>query len=206
MPIVNGYATRDDLKKQAGLDLDDIEFDDHIDKAVSAASRGIDMYTNRHFYQVSEPRLFVPDNERLVTFGTFGDLVSVSELATDEGGDGTFETVWAAADYQLHPANPSQAPEPRPYRFLTAVGTKTFPVRWTAASSSYRARITGTWGWPAVPAAIVEACLIQAHRLFKRRESPEGVAGLNMFGTVTMGRLDPDVGRLVKPYRIRTVG
>ena len=51
------------------------------------------------------------------------------------------------------------------------------------------------------------ATLIQAARLFKRKESPEGVLGGNDFGIVRVGtRVDPDVEMLLAPYRYLRVG
>jgi hypothetical protein len=45
-------------------------------------------------------------------------------------------------------------------------------------------RITAKWGWPEIPPTIMLATLIQASRLFARRQAPFGVAG------------NPDVGQL----------
>jgi hypothetical protein len=53
-----------------------------------------------------------------------------------------------------------------------------------------------------VPIAITQACVVQASRLFKRLDSPLGVAGFGDLGVVRVGRaLDPDVEQLVSPYR-----
>lgn len=208
MPVVNGYITRDELKAQVGLDVGDTEFDDLIDKAINAASRGIDNHTKRFFYQVAEERRFESIGPRLVEFGTFSDLTDETPitLSTDEDGDGTFE-VWDPTEYELQPVRQRAAPEVRPWRRVLAISSRTFPRVYTQESSSYRVKIDGTWGWPvAVPDAVIEATMIQAHRLFKRREAPEGLIGLNMFGTVRMGKLDPDVRKLVRPYKITVVG
>jgi hypothetical protein len=45
---------------------------------------------------------------------------------------------------------------------------------------------------------IREATLIQALRLYKRKDSPEGVLGSAEWGTVRVSRLDPDVAKLVE--------
>lgn len=204
MPIVNGYATRDELKEWVRLDPTDSDFDDLLDKAINASSRGIDKWTRRHYYQVDEPRRFAAIDACRVWFGSFNDLVSVTALATDDDGDGVFETVWTAADYELQPVNPNAAPEPKPYRRVKAVGDLSFPV--ARRGRRHRVELDGMWGWPAIPDAIIEGTLLQSARLFKRREAPEGVVGLNMFGTVRMGQIDGDVKKLVKPYRLRAVG
>jgi hypothetical protein len=45
--------------------------------------------------------------------------------------------------------------------------------------------------------------VIQAARIFKRNDSPLGVAGFGDMGVLRVGRsLDPDVQQLVDPYRL----
>ena len=63
-------------------------------------------------------------------------------------------------------------------------------------------RVTGVFGWPSVPKAIEVATIIQSTRIFKRYDSPLGVAGFGDFGAVRVSRfLDPDVEQLVMPYK-----
>ncbi len=63
-------------------------------------------------------------------------------------------------------------------------------------------KVTGQFGWPAVPAPISEATTLLASRLFKRaREAPLGVFGLGVDGTtVRISRTDPDVAAMIAPY------
>jgi hypothetical protein len=61
-----------------------------------------------------------------------------------------------------------------------------------------RVRVTAKWGWPAVPDTVVQATLIQASRLYRRKDSPEGVLGSAEWGTVRLGRVDPDVYALIQ--------
>lgn len=53
--------------------------------------------------------------------------------------------------------------------------------------------VTAVWGWPELPDDIVMAAQMQAHRYYKRRGSPEGMAGSAEWGVVRIPRLDPDV-------------
>ena len=54
-----------------------------------------------------------------------------------------------------------------------------------------------------VEAAVKQATVIQSSRLFKRLDSPLGVAGFGDLGAIRVGRyLDPDVEQLLMPYRI----
>ena len=53
-----------------------------------------------------------------------------------------------------------------------------------------------------IPIAITQACVIQASRIFKRLDSPLGVAGFGELGAISVTRdIDPDVAQLVGPYR-----
>lgn len=60
--------------------------------------------------------------------------------------------------------------------------------------------ITARWGWPTVPFDIVQANLIQGARLYRRKDSPEGTAGVSEWGVVRVPAMDPDVRNLIKYY------
>jgi hypothetical protein len=61
--------------------------------------------------------------------------------------------------------------------------------------------VTGVFGFASVPIAIKQATILAALRAYKRYESPTGVLGFSDMGVVRIGRLDPDVQRLIDPYR-----
>lgn len=56
-------------------------------------------------------------------------------------------------------------------------------------------KIDGTWGWPVVPEAVIQATIIVAHGIIARRNSPGGLAGGGDFGMVEQvpGYVDPTV-------------
>lgn len=60
--------------------------------------------------------------------------------------------------------------------------------------------ITARWGWPAVPDPISHAALLLSSRLFKRKDSPEGVLGNSEWGAIRVSRVDPDVMAMISPY------
>lgn len=68
--------------------------------------------------------------------------------------------------------------------------------------SSYGANglldITAVWGWPEVPPDIVWAHQMQAHRYYRRKGSPEGIAGSAEWGLTRIPALDPDVLAILK--------
>jgi len=193
------YITLDDLELHLGLPAGG-EFDTKLLNVIASVSRWADAYCQRHFYQdgttiAPVARLFdARDPCRLelgdtpVTIGgvtVLSDLIEVTELATDDDADGTFETVWAPSEFQLLPLNSVPAQE------IGAIGRR-FPSRCNERAGLVR--VTGVWGWTAVPDTVRQACLIQCARIFKRKDSPEGVSGFDQFGVIRVsGRLDPDV-------------
>lgn len=199
------YAPVDALKSRLADTATTDDFEYHA--ACFAASRAVESHCDRIFYRTaSAARTFESCGLYELELGPFNDLVSVTSLKTDASGDGTFETTWDAADYQLLPVNPAAAPETRPYTKIKAIGSKTFPWTYTTyrLSRNDRIQITGVWGWPAVPYAVKQATLIVASELFKLREAPFGVAGFGEFGVVRV-RENPMVNKLLMPYKLTPV-
>lgn len=203
MAVDDGYCSLVELKERMVIEdnIDDLV----IISAIAASSRWIDEYCQRSFNQTAAPaqaRVFDTPDARLLRLREFGDLVSVTTLKTDDNADGVFETTWAASDYQLLPLTAPTRPDPHPYTMICSAGTRSFP-RSGCSGRVGLIEITGVWGWPAVPAAVHEACLIQAGQVFKRRNSPEGVTGWQSdFGPIRVSvRDDPHVIALLAPYR-----
>lgn len=174
--------------------------------AINAASRSIDEYCDRRFWldPVAVARTYIPDGLYEVTVDDIGNTTDLA-IAVDNDGDGVFEIVWSAGDYQLLPYNaPTASPEPEPWNCIRAVGSHTFPLIY---AGSYlrrvdRVQVTARWGWPAVPDNVSQACLIKAARLFHRKNSPQGVIAFDEFGAVRLGRgEDSDVMQLLAAYR-----
>jgi hypothetical protein len=192
--ITNGYATLIEVKNSLRI-TDGID-DSMLELAIESASRMIDGYTARTFSNAgSAVRNFAAtDDLNLI----IDDAISISEVAsTDEIGD-TY-TVWKVTDYQLEPVNSRSDGLYMPYTGIRAINDYAWPV----VDQQALCRITGVWGWPAVPTAIKQATIIQASRLFKRLDSPLGVAGFGDLGAIRVGRyLDPDVEQLAMPFRI----
>lgn len=210
MAITNGYATLNELKSRLGIG--DTDEDSEIEAAVEAASRFIDQHCRRRFYVDDDvsARTYYADSEP--TFDARGcrrSVVQVHDISTttglvvktDTSDDGTFDTTWDAADYQLEPLNGVvDGVEGWPYTRLVAVKSREFPS-WGERA---RVEITAKWGWTAVPTEVAEACRIQAARLYRRKHSPDGIAGGFDFGTVRVSsRVDPDVEQLLMPF-VRT--
>ena len=192
--MANEYADLATLKLHLGIDPTDTTRDDLLNQALAAASRGIDKSCGRRFYldgaasaRTYNPRgRVLPDGceERLLV----DDIGSATGLVVETGSGGSYT---ATTDYETAPDNALARGRPVTALVLTA-GT------W--GSGSARVRVTARWGWPAVPDEIEQATVIQASRLYKRKDSPEGVTGSAEWGVVRLSRRDPDVWALIEHY------
>lgn len=195
MAITNGYTTLNDVK--SALNLDDSAENGAIELAIATASRQIDDYCGRFFYQSGTSgtpavRYYSPQNFYQVTVD---DFVSLTEVATDDNFDQTYNTIWTATDSMFEPVNNPARGWPR--NRVLAVGSYVFP-----AHLPQSLRLTGIFGWSAVPYEVKTAAKIQASRLFLRNQSPFGIAGNTDIGTVRLAaKLDADVEALLRPLR-----
>lgn len=195
MAITNGYATLAETK--AALRISDAIDDTLLEMAIESASRLIDGYASRNFYSSgTATRYYVADNEFVVQVDDLAN--GTVTVRSSEQGNGLFDVTWDTDDYQLEPLNAVLDGQAWPFTSIRAIGDYLWPIEGGEAL----VQITGTWGWPAVPIAIKQACIIQASRIYKRLDSPLGVAGFGDLGAIRVSRnLDPDVEQLVMPYK-----
>lgn len=195
MAVTNGYTTLAELKSALRIPASDSIDDTLLEKAINSASRLIDGYAQRSFYNGgTATRVYAPQDSYITQFD---DLQSLTTLETSSDGDG-FDTTWTSSDYQLEPLNGISDGLSTPYTRVRAIGDYTF----LTLNEEATVRVTGVWGWASVPDAISQACVIQSERIFKRLDSPLGVAGFGDLGVVRVtSRLDSDVAQLVEPYR-----
>jgi len=108
------------------------------------------------------------------------DLVSLTSCLVDLDGDGTPETTYTSGtDFQLWPLNAARGPEPRPY---VALVVPPWPQSQLPFPPYRLVRITGTWGWPAVPPAINRA---NAHlTAILRMEGPRSSRSISADGEI----------------------
>jgi hypothetical protein len=193
--LTNAYCTLAELK--ASLAITDSVDDVPLEAAITATSRMIDDYTGRFFYQngtTQSPvaRYYTPLDPWTMNMD---DSVSITQVATDDNFNQTWNTVWSTSDYMLEPVNNPQ--RGWPVNRILAIGRYVWPYYLPQSC-----KITGVWGWTAVPSEINMATLIQAARLFTRRQSPFGIAGSPDLGTVRLAaKLDADVETLLRPFR-----
>lgn len=189
-----------DLKTHLGIS--DSTDDTTIATAVAAANAAVVSWCGRTFDTTTSAsasaRTFRPRSHTLTItddFHTTDGLI----VKTDEGDDGTYEsTLTLNTDYIVEPINGREDGIAVPYRRIRATSwlfapSHTFP----------NVQVTAAWGWASVPDPVKQATLVKAARLFKRKNSPEGVlGGFADFGAVRItNREDPDVMMLLAPYR-----
>ncbi|MFM9811605.1 phage gp6-like head-tail connector protein [Streptomyces scabiei] len=194
--MANEYGDLVTLRRRAGLAADDDSQDADLDSARAAASGSINLTCGRRFWLDADPvaRIYRPrgrvvcdaDGETLLV----DDIGDVDDLVVETG---PASGPWTAVTgYETTPDN--ALADGRPVTGLLLPNST-----WSRGSST-RVRVTTRFGWPAVPPDITEASYIQATRLHKRKNSPEGILGSAEWGVVRLSRRDPDVWALIEPY------
>jgi hypothetical protein len=198
--VANEYGTLPALKEKLGIEADDTTRDTLLTSALASASRSIDKTTGRRFWldpSVVQRTYRLPGR---VVCDADGDLLLVDDIGSATGlvvetGSGTSFTVLTG--YETSPDNALADGEP-------ITGLRRVNSTWGSVTS--RVRITARFGWPAVPDDIAEAALIQASRLYKRKDSPEGIIGSAEWGVRNLSRRDPDVWNLIEPFLLTGFG
>ena len=199
MAITNGYCTLADVK--AALRVSDTLDDSLLEMAIESASRLVDGYCGREFYNAGTvTRVYAPDGNFVTELD---DFVSISQLKISSLADNNFDLTWEASDYQTEPLNGLIDGIRFPIDRVRAVGQYLFVL----LSGNATVQVTGVAGWSAVPIQVKQATVIQAMRIFKRLDSPLGITFGELGAMRVSMRLDPDVAQLVEPLRrIRNVG
>jgi hypothetical protein len=192
--ITNGYCTLNELKASLRIPVSDTVDDSLLELAVESASRDIDQATERVFYSTEATRIFTPRDSYNCEID---DLISVTTIKSSSAADGVYDITWETSDYQLMPLNGIAGGMAVPYDLIYAVGDYTFPMDDKEAT----VQVNGTWGFSSVPVAIKQATVLLAARIFKRNDSPGGVMGFGDLGVIRVGRMDPDIDRLIQPYK-----
>lgn len=190
------YATLPQLRARINVSAGDR--DPFLQSALNAAARGFDRDTGRNpggfelAAAVSQRHFSVARN---VVYdrgsGRYKLMVdeigSLTGLIVETGGDSTWTAV---TDYRV---------EPR-----TSPGDRQ-PVTALSRLSGWgcdEVRVTALWGWPVTPDDVAEAVLIGAHRLYLRKDTPEGIKSGGEFGAVRLSRVDPDYQRIAQSYSL----
>ena len=194
MTITNGYCTLAQIKAALRIPASDAVDDTLLEMAVESASRMIDAECDRNFFSTSATRDFVPSDTTTVDTD---DLTAITSVKLDDDGNGTFNITLAVTDYQTEPLNQRVSGNAFPIYRLRMIGDYLLPI-WGRQAT---VRIQGTYGFTPVPKQIEQATVIQGSRIFKRLDSPLGFAGFSDMGVARVGRVDPDVAMLIRPFK-----
>ncbi len=190
------YVTKAQLKTYLGLS--GTAQDTNLDNAINSASRQIDKFCDRRFWQDGSAtvKLYNPDS---LFIATVDDISTTTGLIVklDTTDNGTHDTTLTLnTDYVLKPSNPTE--------HVVSDTTYYYPqneIHILATRSSERfdlkiqnnIQVTAKFGFSAVPEAISQATLIQATRLFKRKDAPFNVMGNEQTGQIELfSKFDAD--------------
>lgn len=202
MAVTNGYCTTGQLREHFG-DSGSTLTTALLERAINSTSRAIDRFCGRRFWTDAAvvARQYRPSD----AYSVFVDDIATSAgviVKTDTTGDGSYATTWDSNDFDLEPRNAAvvaagSTGDAFSFWQITAIDDKTFPLHNRRATL----QVTAKFGWSAVPVDVEEACLIKAASLFKRKDSPDGIQGVDDFGVIRISRKrDPDVAELLDPY------
>jgi hypothetical protein len=201
---VNAYVSAAELRDQLG-DASERLDSSLLERAVNAASRGVDRYCYRRFWRDAgvTTRVYRVDDPLIAWVDDISTRVGVI-VETDEDLDGTYEKTWSATQYQLEPLNAdafhaSDTPTPHAFWRIAAVGAPA--QRFPYADRRAVLRVTARFGWSAVPDDVAQATTLLATRLFRRKDVPFGIAAFGEAGVVRIGRQDADAAGLLDDYR-----
>jgi hypothetical protein len=197
MPWAPPYATAAELRSFIADGTGGSE--NELKLAIETASRSVDRATNRQFGKVDEieSHWYEASFDSRSAFGPQRRwAVDIDDIMTTDGltvalGDGLTVTGEPLTGVILTPVN--AVVNGRPWtKLLLPQGV----------SSGSAIRVTGLFGWTAVPDAIKLATMIQASRLFARRHAPFGILGSPETGGELrlLERLDADLMTSVRPY------
>lgn len=182
------------------LRIGDPADDAQLALAITAASRAVDRTTGRQFGQlpVAAARYYTPrfdvDQSRWVL--DIDDLMTSAGLLVKADLDDNGIFTDSITSFSLKPPNAAGSGQP----WTKLVVHPTSPVLPTSRRDSVE--VTALFGWTSVPTAVKQACLLQASRLFTRRDAPFGVAGSPDTGSELrlLAKVDPDVAVILRPY------
>lgn len=168
----------------------------NLESTIESASRAIEYLTGREYtVTTSSARYYDSQDGRHVYIH---DCTAVSAVDADWGYDGTFATPVTA--YQLLPVGGrSSLLGSVPYTSIrsTTLATLAFP---TAHIRLGAVRVTGVWGWAAVPTPVKHACAVLALDLIRDAEANYGGLVATDVGIIG-SRIPKRVKDLCDPFR-----
>jgi hypothetical protein len=163
----------------------------------------VDKWCGRRFWQdpTVQQRSYHPDACDKVRVGDISTTTGLI-VATDPSLNGSWSTTWILdTDFELGPDNAAADGGAYAWWDLAAISSKRFMI-----ARRRSLRVTAKFGRSAIPDEVEQAAVLRAVAIFKRKESPQGIAGFGDFGAIRIGRQDPDVVALLSPFQRAMVG
>lgn len=185
---------RDYIKDPSSLDPDAIA------AAISTASRAVDAHCGRFFYQLATVMKASPSDAFVLYIDDLATTAGLA-VAVDWGTAGTYpETRTVNVDFICEPVNQNVGGiGGRPFTSLRSLNGKIWPPR---IPGFFRdtVRITGTFGWPAVPDPVRQATKVLAAMYFSLAGTPLGYSAIPDGGGAIRVRENPIASTLLVPY------
>ena len=188
MAIVNGYASLAEAKVLLAVTASTHEAD--IERAIETASRRIDKWCGRQFYQDSSvtARQYTPKDAQILITDDISTATGL--LVASETVFGTWGKSWTKDDWTGSYGFRLQPQEGAPWWRLEAL-SGTWP------ETRLSVQVSAKWGYAAVPTDIEAACLILATRLYERKDTPFGILDNPVSAGIPLPPMDPDVKQLL---------
>lgn len=206
--MANEYALLNDLKTALRIPLANTDDDAELADKLEAAARMIDEDCGRRFYldSVASARYYKPRNPSMLQVDDIADTTTVVVQTGSMYSSGWTGSTLDSSAYRFLPDNCKQ--DGRPAEFLERTWGM-WPIQafgqYLMVGRDVQVQVTAKWGWPAVPPSIKAANILKAMRLFRRKDSPEGIKGFSDLGVVRLSRYDSDYDQLIDSFTRNTV-
>lgn len=187
MAIGDPYNTRVQFK--AVLEITSDDEDDWIDRCLLGARAAIEKRTWPTFWKTPTAETRTIDVTGRVLPVRQNTYSYMKVLLRDGIASDTGFTVVGYGQAKLSPSG--AVAEGRPYDSILLPWGSSFGTFGTLD-------VTAIWGWPEVPHDIIWAHQMQSNRYYRRKGSPEGIAGSAEWGLTRIPALDPDVLSILK--------
>lgn len=203
MAIIDGYISLTEFKAYKDIGSTDATDDGVIEDLIEGASRLIDRMTGQYFrtgttgavkyYTASDYDILFTD-----------PIISLESLKTDENGDGTYEYTWntgqSTGDFYLMPMNQESTGFTYPYTWIeiNPNGDYSFPT------NPKGVKVTGKFGWAAVPQDIKVACYEIANAAYGRRSGQNLTGNAEITGAgvvITPGDITEHARAIINAYK-----
>ena len=191
------YTTKAVVKGELGIT--DTADDTTIDQIIAAVTLWINRYCGRVF-DIANPTPGQGTVARSYTAASTGvvyidDAIEIVLIETDDGTR-TYATTMDADTYEGYPYNAPAAGGV--YTQVNAFYGGAFPTTPRAI------RVEARYGWAAVPAPVVRACILLTCKIFKRKDAPFGIMGSTsseLGQLLVIPRLDYDALAFLDAYK-----